>query len=131
MFLSGAWCGDGDSDAFDQVFHTSSTDGWHWSAPVVVLSTDYTFSAREAQDAALAGGTDVPLAVSGYYSGRVYSPAVVQNWNGTLTMVFSGYSTPKPLPADGSVLGTGSTQWTVSPQDPALYRDILTVTLTP
>jgi hypothetical protein len=30
-----------------------------------------------------------------------------------------------------SVLGTGSTQWTVSPADPALYRDILTVTLTP
>jgi hypothetical protein len=61
----------------------------------------------------------------------VYSPAVVQNYDGTLTMVFSGYSTPKPLPADGSVLGTGSTKWTISPQDPALYRDILTVTLKP
>jgi hypothetical protein len=131
MFLSGAWCGDGDSDAFDQVFYTASADGLHWTTPTVVLSTDYTFSARAAQDAALADGKDVPLAVSGYYSGRVYSPAVVQNPDGTLTMVFSGYSSPKPLPADGTVLGTGSARWTVSPQDPALYRDILTVTLTP
>jgi hypothetical protein len=46
------------------------------------------------------------------------------------TMVFCGYSSPKPLPADGTVLGTGSTMWTVSPQDPALHRGILTVTLT-
>jgi hypothetical protein len=49
-------------------------------------------------------------------------------------MVFSGYSTPKPLPADGSVLGDGydgAPTWTVSPIDPALYRNILTVTLEP
>jgi hypothetical protein len=98
---------------------------------VSVVSTDYTFSARAAQDAALASGQDEPLGISGYYAGRAYSPAVVQNPNGTLTMVFAGYSTPKPLPAAGTVLGTAATRWTVGTEDPALYRDILTVTLTP
>jgi hypothetical protein len=131
MFLSGAWCGDGDSDSFNQIFYSSSRDGRHWSAPVSVVSTDYTFSAREAQDAALASGQDEPLGISAYYAGRAYSPAVVQNPNGTLTMVFSGYSTPKPLPTAGAILGTGATKWTVGAEDPALYRDILTVTLSP
>jgi cytoskeletal protein CcmA (bactofilin family) len=100
----------------------------------VLVSTDYTFSARVQQDAALADGKLVPLLVSGYDSGRTYSPTVVQNPDGTLTMVFSGYGSPKPLPADGSVLGTGldgAPTWTVSATDPALYRNILTMTLTP
>jgi hypothetical protein len=35
------------------------------------------------------------LGITGYYSGRVYDPTVVQNPNSTLTMVFAGYSTPK------------------------------------
>jgi len=131
MFMSGAWCGDGDSDSFNQIFYSTSPDGVSWSPPVTLVSTDYTFAARQAQDAALAAGDDVPLSISGYYSGRTYSPAVVQNPDGTLTLVFSGYGTPKPLPKDGSVLGTGTTQWTVSALDPALYRDILTVTITP
>jgi hypothetical protein len=131
MFLSGAWCGDGDSDAFNQIFVTTSRDGLHWTTPVSLVSTDYTFSARRAQDTALAAGQDVPLGVSGYYSGRAYSPAVVANPDGTLTLVFSGYGTPKPLPAAGSLLGTAATQWTVGAEDPALYRDILTVTLRP
>ncbi len=51
------------------------------------LSTDYTFSASSAQDAALAEGVDKPLGVSAYYSGRAYGPAVVQNPDGSLTMV--------------------------------------------
>jgi hypothetical protein len=131
MFLSGSWPSDGDSDAFNQIFVSTSRDGWHWTTPESLVSTDYTFSARRAQDAALAGGQDVPLAVSGYYSGRAYSPAVVPNPDGTLTLVFSGYGTPKPLPAAGSLLGTATPQWTVGAQDPALYRDILTVTLRP
>jgi hypothetical protein len=131
MLLSGSWCGDGDSDAFNQIFTSTSRDGLHWTTPVSLISTDYTFSARIAQDAALAAGQDVPLNVSGYYSGRTYSPAAVLNPDGTLTLVFSGYGTPKPLPAAGTVLGTGSTQWTVGAQDPALYRDILTVTVRP
>lgn len=133
MFDSGAWQSDGDSDAFDQIFGATSTDGVHWSVPVVVETTDYTFSARQQQDAALAAGNDQPLAISGYYAGRTYSPTVVPGPNpGELTMVFSGYSTPKPLPADGSVLGdgaNGTTPWKVSPEDPALYRNIMTVTL--
>jgi hypothetical protein len=134
MFDSGAWQSDGDSDAFDQIFYSSSTDGVHWTEPTVVESTDYTFSAREQQDAALASGSDQPLNVSAYFAGRAYSPTVVQNPDGTLTLVFSGYSTPKPIPVDGAVLGDqqgGAPQWTVGADDPALYRNILTVTLTP
>jgi hypothetical protein len=134
MFDSGAWESDGDSDAFDQVFYSSSTDGVHWSEPTVVESTDYTFSAREKQDAALASGSDQALNVSAYFAGRAYSPTVVQNPDGTLTMVFSGYSTPKPIPLVGAALGDqqgGAAQWTVQADDPALYRNILTVTLTP
>jgi hypothetical protein len=133
LFDSGSWESDGDSDAFDQIFETSSTDGVHWSTPVVVISTDYSFSGRAQQDAALKGGQTKALAISGYYSGRTYSPAVVTNPNGTLTMVFSGYSTPKPLPAVASVLGDqdgGAPQWTIGPLDPALYRNILSLTLT-
>jgi hypothetical protein len=134
MFDSGAWDSDGDSDAFDQIFYTSSTDGVHWTQPVVVESTDYTFSARQKQDAALAGGQDDPLAVGAYFAGRAYSPTVVQNPDGSLTMVFSGYSTPKPVPVVGNVLGDGqggAPTWTVGADDPALYRSILTVTLLP
>ncbi len=131
MIDSAAWATDGDSDAFNQIFVSTSTDGEHWSTPVTLVSTDYTFSARVDQDSALAAGTDVPLDVSAYYAGRSYSPAAVPNPDGSITLVFSGYSTPKPLPAVGSELGTGPTQWTVNPADPALYRDILTLTLTP
>jgi hypothetical protein len=134
MFDSGAWESDGDSDAFDQVFYTSSTDGVNWTEPTVVESTDYTFSARQQQDAALTGGHDDALGVSAYFAGRTYSPTVVQNPDGTLTMVFSGYSTPKPIPLDGAILGDqqgSAPQWTVTSNDPALYRNILTVTLTP
>ena len=76
LFLSGAWSADGDSDAFNQIFYSSSTDGEHWTEPVSVISTDYTFSASVAQDNALAGGTDAPLGVSAYYSGRAYGPSV-------------------------------------------------------
>jgi hypothetical protein len=133
MLDSGAWASDGDSDAFNQIFATVSTDGGvTWSTPVTIVSTDYTFSARVAQDAALASGTDSPLNVSGYYSGRAYSPTAVLNSDGSVTLTFSGYSAPKPLPAVGSVVGTNTAaQWTVTKSDPALYRDILTVTLTP
>ncbi len=134
MFDSGAWESDGDSDAFDQIFYTSSTDGVHWTQPVVVESTDYTFSARQQQDAALASGHDDPLAISGYYAGRVYSPTVVQNADNSLTMVFSGYSTPKPVVPAGTQLGDGqggAPVWTIGVNDPELYRSILTVTLDP
>ncbi len=134
MFDSGAWESDGDSDAFDQIFYTQSSDGVHWSEPVVVESTDYTFSGRANQDANAAGGDYTALPTSAYFAGRAYSPTVVQNPDGTLTMVFSGYSTPKPIPVVGNVLGDqqrGAPQWTVSATDPALYRNILTVQLTP
>ena len=114
MFDSGSWESDGDSDAFNQIFYTTSTDGLHWSTPVVVESTDYTFSARAA-----AGAGNLPVNTTGYFAGRAYSPSVVQDPNtGALTMVFSGYSTPKPLPDAGSVFGS----WTIAPNDLALYR---------
>ena len=123
MFLSGAWATDGDSDAFNQIFYTSSTDGVHWTVPQVLLSTDYTFAASAAQE-----GTTNPLGVSAYYSGRAYGPSVVQNPDGTLTMVFSGYRLPKPITSAGTALGTAG-QYTIGANDPALYRNILTMTL--
>lgn len=127
LFQSGADVDQGDSDAFGEIFYSSSRDGLHWSAPQKLLGVDDTFSALAAQAAA---GPLSPLAVSGYYSGRVYDPTVVQNRNGTVTMIFSGYGTPKPLPSDGTVLGT-SGQYTVPANARTDYRTILTVTLTP
>ncbi len=94
MFLSGSWASDGDSDAFNQIFYTESSNGKEWSVPKVVVSTDYTFSASAAQDKALAEGKDEPLGVSAYYSGRAYGPAVVQNQDGSLTMVSAATACP-------------------------------------
>jgi Bacterial Ig-like domain (group 3)/Putative Ig domain len=131
MFLSGSWASDGDSDAFNQIFYSTSTNGREWSVPKVVLSTDYTFSASAAQDEALKSGIDAPLGISAYYSGRAYGPAVVQDPDGSLTMVFSGYRLPKPIEKAGTVLGTDpAAPYTVGEKDPALYRDILTLHLT-
>lgn len=130
LFLSGAWAADGDSDAFNQVFYSSSTNGEDWSVPVALVSTDYSFAASIAQDSELAAGQDDPLGISAYYSGRAYAPSVVQNPDGTLTMVFSGDRIPKSIAPAGSVLGTGSSQYTIGATDPALYRNILAVTLT-
>ncbi|MDH6114539.1 hypothetical protein P3T36_000939 [Kitasatospora sp. MAP12-15] len=127
LFLSGAYASDGDSDAFNQIFYASSKDGKNWSAPQKLIGTDYSFNAL-AQQAASGGA----LGVSGYYAGRVYDPTVVQNGNGTLTMLFAGYSTPKPLPSIGSVYGTDpAAQYTVPAAEPAEYRTILSVTLRP
>lgn len=131
MLLSGAWASDGDSDAFNQIFYTESTNGKEWSVPKVVLSTEYQFNASREQDEALKGGIDAPLGVSGYYSGRAYGPAAVQNPDGSLTMVFSGYRIPKPVVSAGTKLGTNSAApYVVGEKDPALYRDILTMHLT-
>jgi hypothetical protein len=131
MFLSGSWPSDGDSDAFNQIFYASSTDGGQtWSVPKVVLSTEYEFNASREQDEALAKGKDEPLGISAYYSGRAYGPAVVQNPNGSLTMVFSGYRLPKPVTSAGSTLGTNtSAPYTIGAKDPAIYRNILTMQL--
>jgi hypothetical protein len=131
MFLSGSWATDGDSDAFNQIFYTESTNGREWSVPKVVLSTEYKFAASAAQDRALAEGHDEPLGISAYYSGRAYGPAVVQNPDGSLTMVFSGYRLPKPVEKAGKELGTNPAErYTIGAKDPALYRNILTVKLT-
>ncbi len=133
MFMSGADCQDGDSDSFQQVFYSTSTNGLDWTTPVPLLTTDPTFSASAEQEANLAKGVDSPLAVSAYYEGRVYDPTVVEDWNGDLTMVFSGYRTAKPLPSTGSAalaLGTNPLlTYTPGATDPALYRTILTVTV--
>ncbi|HXN39690.1 MAG TPA: putative Ig domain-containing protein [Solirubrobacteraceae bacterium] len=130
MFLSGSWATDGDSDAFNQIFYSESSNGKEWSVPKVVLSTEYEFAASAAQDKALEEGKDERLGISGYYSGRAYGPAVVQNPDGSLTMVFAGYRLPKPIEPAGTKVGTGSTQYTVGAKDPALYRNILTMRLT-
>jgi hypothetical protein len=132
MFLSGAWATDGDSDAFNQIFYTSSSNGREWTVPKVVVSTDYTFSASAKEDEALGKGEDSRLGVSAYYSGRAYGPAVVQNPDGSLTMVFSGYRLPKPITTVGTVLGTSANpeaRYTIGTKDPALYRNILTLQL--
>ncbi len=130
MFLSGSWASDGDSDAFNQIFYTESSNGKEWSVPKIVLSTEYKFAASAAQDKALEEGKDEPLGISAYYSGRAYGPAVVQNPDGSLTMVFSGYRLPKPITTAGTELGTGSTKYKIGAKDPALYRNILTMHLT-
>jgi hypothetical protein len=130
MFLSGSWASDGDSDAFNQIFYTSSTNGGQtWSVPKVVLSTEYEFNASREQDEALAHNENKALGISAYYSGRAYGPAVVQNPNGSLTMVFSGYRLPKPVTAAGVEVGTGSSKYKVGAKDPAIYRNILTMRL--
>jgi len=133
MFMSGADCQDGDSDSFQQVFYSTSTNGLDWTPPVPLLTTDPTFAASAQQEANLAKGIDSRLGVSAYYEGRVYDPTVVQDWNGSLTMVFSGYRTAKPLPSTGSAalaLGTNpALTYTPGATDPALYRMILTVTV--
>lgn len=127
LFLSGAFASDGDSDAFNQIFVSTSRDGRRWSPPKKLIGTDYAFAASATQ--ATHGG---PLGISAYFSGRVYAPAVVPGRDGTLTLVFSGYRTPKPLPRAGTSLGTDpAAPYVVGPTDPALYRTILTVRLTP
>ncbi len=127
MFLSGAWAADGDSDAFNQIFYSSSTNGEYWSVPTPVISTDYSFSASYNQDNA---SSPTPIGISAYYEGRAYGPSVVQNPDGTLTMVFAGYRFPKSISSAGTMLGTGSQQWTVGQNDLTMYRNILTTTLT-
>ena len=105
LFLSGAWAADGDSDAFNQVFYsegTTTTNGQGqttitWSTPTPVISTDYSFSASYNQDNNVNGDGSQPVGVSAYYEGRAYGPSVVQNPNGTLTMVFAGYRFPKSI----------------------------------
>ena len=119
LFLSGAWAADGDSDSFNQIFYSTSTDGENWSVPTPVLSTDYSFAASVTQDRELAGGSDDPLGISAYYSGRAYAPSVVQNPNGTLTMLFAGDRVPKSIAAAGGPLGTGSTR---TPSEPKIRR---------
>jgi len=125
LFFAGGYCSDGDSDGFHAIFYSTSGDGQHWSTPTPVISTDPTLAASAAQQRS--GGT---LGVSAYYSGRAYSPSVVQLANGDLIMSFAGYRTPKPLPTVGTSLGTNPTdRYTVGQTDPALYRSILTVGL--
>jgi hypothetical protein len=145
LFLSGAWVGDGDSDAFNQVYYATSTNGLSWTVPKTVVSTDYSFSASEQQDTALSNSTDEPVGISAYYSGRAYGPSVVPNPNGGgFWMVFAGYNVPKGAGTQSAVLnptgvsgtdpylGSGQTTaapWTVGSggnhDDPAMYRNIL------
>ncbi len=135
MFMSGADCQDGDSDSFEQVFYSTSTDGLHWSTPVPLIKNDPTFEASAHQEADLAKGIDSPLGITGYYSGRVYDPTMVANRDGSLTLVFSGYRTAKPLPSTGSsalVIGTNpALTYTPGVTDAALYRTILATTVWP
>ena len=107
--------------------------------PTPVVSTDYSFAASYNQDNNVNGDGNQPVGISAYYEGRAYGPSVVQNPDGTLTMVFAGYRFPKSIVSAGSVLGDqatgGSTggatspTWTVGSNDLNMYRSILTTTL--
>ena len=106
LFLSGAWAADGDSDAFNQIFYATSTDGQDWSVPVDRREYRLHLLGVGRPGHALASGVNAPLGISAYYSGRAYGPRVVQNPDGTLTMIFAGYRLPKPTASAGTVLGT-------------------------
>ena len=156
LFFSEGQCTDGDSDAFGSMEYATSTDGgltWNHVQQIPdgdtafgtgVLSTDYTYGASQYQ--ATHPGT--ALDVSAYYEGRIYSPSVVTHYDHAgrltaLTMSFAGYRTSKPLPATtgSGVLPLGRScetcdtaapkPYTPQPSDPALYRNVLTVQLTP
>jgi hypothetical protein len=156
LFFSEGQCTDGDSDAFGSVEYATSTDGgltWQHVQQIPdgdsafgtgVLSTDYTYGASVYQ----AQHVGAALDVSAYYEGRIYSPSVVPHYNHedqltSLTMSFAGYRTSKPLPAStgSGVIPLGrscetclmpsATPYIPQPTDPALYRNILTVQLTP
>lgn len=131
MFMSGADCNDGDSDSFEQIFYSNSTNGIEWSQPVPLIKNDPTFFASAYQNQRAAEGVDLPLEVSAYYSGRAYDPNVFETTSGGLAMTFSGYRTAKPLPGTGEeakAIGTNPYfQFTPTPTDPALYRTVLTV----
>lgn len=131
MFMSAADCNDGDSDSFEQIFYSNSTNGIEWSQPVPLIKNDPTFFASAYQNALAAEGIDERLEVSAYYSGRAYDPNVFETTNGGLAMTFSGYRTAKPLPGTGEeakAIGTNPYfQFTPTPTDPALYRTVLTV----
>jgi hypothetical protein len=158
LFFSEGACTDGDSDAFGSMEYATSTDGgltWQnvqqipdghaasASTGTGYLSTDYTYGASVYQ----ASHPGTALDVSAYYEGRIYSPSVVPHYgkSGALTslsMDFAGYRTSKPLPATGSgalALGRScetcttpsSTPYTPAPTDPALYRNVMSVQLTP
>jgi hypothetical protein len=150
LFFSAGVCTDGDSDAFGSVYYSTSTDGGlSWSAPTQIhatgspyndlLSTDYTYGASIADQPAN-NPTHQPLDISAHYEGRIYSPSVVRNPDGTLTMTLAGYRTSKPLPATGSgAIAIGRQPGTTNPSNPRytpsatdlpLYRNVLTVQLT-
>ena len=73
MFLSGAYCSDGDSYAFPVIFESTSTNGRDWTTPQTAIATDY-----NVRGVGGAGSQpDESIGISAYCSGRVYSPAVV------------------------------------------------------
>ena len=77
MFMSGADCDDGDSDAFQQIFYSNSANGVEWSQPVPLITDDPTFSASALQDDLAAEGLDIPLGISAYY----WAGLMTRNWS--------------------------------------------------
>ncbi|WP_425148582.1 hypothetical protein [Deinococcus sp.] len=116
LFFSGGNCQDGDSDAYHFIGYAHSKDALNWTvdngAANPLVQVDYSYPSA------------LPAA---YSTGRVYSPAVIQNGDGTLKLFYSGYRTGKPLPDTG--VATGSPAVTFQGSDPANYRSILFLTL--
>ncbi|GGR35268.1 hypothetical protein [Deinococcus ruber] len=116
LFFSGGNCQDGDSDAYHFIGYAHSTDALNWTidngAANPLVQVDYSYPAS------------MPAA---YSTGRVYSPTVLANGDGTLRLIFSGYRTGKPLPDTG--VATGAPAVTFQGTDAANYRSILILNL--
>jgi len=118
LFFSGGNCQDGDSDAYHFIGYAHSADAVNWTvdngAANPLVQVDYSYSAT------------LPAA---YSSGRVYSPTVTVNTDGTLRMIFSGYRTGAPLPKTGSANAICNPATTFQATDATNYRSILIQTL--
>lgn len=86
LFFSAGTLADADSDAFHYIGYAESSDLKTWT---VVNGVNNPILSRDTTDSA--GGPQ------SWYAGRVYSPSVTFSADGkTGTLVFAGYSTPKP-----------------------------------
>ena len=116
MFFSGGNCQDGDSDAYHFIGYAHSSDALNWTvdngAANPLVQVDYSYPATS------------PAA---YSTGRVYSPTVLPNGDGTLRLIFSGYRTGKPLP--DTAVAIGSPAVTFQGSDAASYRSVLILNL--
>ncbi len=118
LVFSGGGCEDGDADAYHFIGYAHSSDAINWTVDNgpgnPLAQVDYSYP------------SSLPAA---YYSGRVYSPNVTLNPDGSATLIFSGYRTGAPLPKQGVASAIGAPAVTWQPGDAANYRSILVMNL--